>query len=773
MPTFKIRIKGIVQGVGFRPYVYQQALADEIRGTVSNGSSGVIIFFNAESQNSASNWLEKLVANAPRLSKINSVQLLEINPKKYDSFEIIASQESGQPDLPVTPDFALCKHCKRDIDTKGDKRYRYAFTTCCHCGPRYSITRKIPYDRPYTTMESFDMCPDCIEEYHNPLDRRHFSQTNSCPECGVELSLFDCSTGEFTGQLSEDEMLKSVRGSILKGQIVAVKGIGGYLLLCDATSDQAVLQLRERKIRPGKPFAVMYPAIEQIRERFDLSAIEVANLAGPEAPIVLLEPKKEIAINPQIAPGLGSIGVMIPYAPLLHLIAQSVNRPLIATSANVSGSTIVYDNEEAIRELGGIADWILMNNRDILVPQDDSVVRFTHKKGRRIILRRSRGLAPNYSGPLPKLDSLEGVLATGAEMKGAFAFVRREMLYISQYLGSMNTLHSQNSFEKVLHHLTQLTGFRRNRLLADAHPAYFGNRWMQQTAENENLPSNIYQHHEAHFASVLAENELLDSPDPVLGFIWDGTGLAPGGQIWGSETFLFDRGKMKHLANAGTLPHISGDQMSKQPRISLLAFSAELKGAKKHLEALFTPQEIKIYTKLIEKSRVFTSSMGRLFDAVSCLITGITLNTYEGEAAMRLEAYAREEIKEHGNNVDDWILKQNYSFAKQAVYYVCLALEKGLRKQQIALNFHNFLVNWIAHQSEQTGNRKLAFSGGVFQNAVLVDLIESRFSEEYELYFHSELSPNDENIAHGQLMMLLMEQNQDKSRNRQTHEVYK
>jgi hydrogenase maturation protein HypF len=776
VPTFEIRIAGIVQGVGFRPFVFRQALANNFVGWVINGAQGVCIRFNCQDEATAKNWLDQLILQAPQLSKINNAGLQQVAAEAFQDFTIQESQDDGHVDIPLTPDFAMCEGCRREIDSQSDRRFQYAFITCTNCGPRYSITRKVPYDRPVTTMESYEMCPTCHEEYHNPLERRHFSQTNSCSDCGIKLRIYDSSEHLFLPIHDENAKVDFAVQAIENGQILAVKGIGGYLLMCDATDDTVISLLRKRKHRPDKPLAVIYPNIEMVEERFEVSQSERATLLSPEAPIVLLRSQGKHRLSKEIAPGLDNVGVMLPYAPLLYMISQKVGIPLVATSGNISGSPIIYQDEDAINELQDIADWIISHDREILIPQDDSVIRITRENQQKIILRRSRGLAPNYHGEMDHLSNLNGCLAVGAEMKGAFALIHQNRCYISQYLGSMGDLISQQSFEKVLGHLTNVLSFESKKLISDLHPGYFGYSWCQEHSETQNVSWNSYQHHEAHFAAVLGEHGLHNRKEQVLGFVWDGTGLSPDNQIWGSETFLWDGKTINHLGNIGYVRHFSGDRMAAQPRLSLLTFTSDQENQEAYVKPFFTDMEWTSYTKVKELSKLRTSSMGRLFDAMACLLTDTSETSFEGQAAMYLEVLALEGRKECHLD-DQWEIEIDRDFYQQVVDHVFDSLKEGQHKSVIAYLFHEYLVKWVEVQAIKFEINKLAFSGGVFQNGLLVDLIINRLSDRFELLFHKELSPNDENIAFGQLVRESISRSNPKSGNQslkkfnQTYEI--
>jgi len=755
MRTFQLHIGGVVQGVGFRPAVYRWAMANHLYGWVLNGSKGVVIRINANNIQKARKLVDGFLANPPKQALITEVSFQEVPNEKFEGFGIIASEDPQAADLPLTPDFAMCEDCRRELEEVSDRRYQYAFITCTNCGPRYSITRKLPYDRPLTTMDHFHMCDTCEQEYDDPLDRRYFSQTNSCPECGIQLSGYEPGSGNYLKNSSNEDLINQAVEMLKAGHIAAVKGIGGYLLLCDATNQSVVEQLRKRKYRPAKPFAVLYPDIVQVKKHYQLRKIEEEALKSTVAPIVLLRRKvRAKGVCESVAPGLSRVGVMLPYAPLLYLISQAFGKPLVATSANISGSPIIYRDEDAVKHLASIADLILMNDREILIPQDDSVMLFTEQHQQRVILRRSRGLAPNYFQSPKYFEHLNNVMATGAEMKGAFALVKNNRCYVSQYLGSMESYESQESFERVYDHLSDVIGFQPKKLLADTHPGYFGHQWVENQIRTSSVQNYYFQHHEAHFAAVLGENELMGSEVPVLGFIWDGTGLGTDGQVWGSETFLYQNEKIEHLQNIGYAPVIAGDKMSREPRLSLLAFASFNAQLEQKARQYFNDREWNIYQKLKNTSKLQTSSLGRLFDAVACLLTGITHSTFEGEAAMYLEELARKARPSKQN----WIFDSEKPFALQVMDRITNALNLKTSKAQIARQFHLLLVGWVQYQAEFYQARKLAFSGGVFQNSLLVDMLIDQLGDSFELYFHQELSPNDENIAYGQLMRYSIDQ---------------
>lgn len=740
--------------MGFRPFVYREAQSLGLKGWVSNTPDGVHIEFNADFKLSRE-FYQHCIASAPAQSKITGHRIYEVVPREFEAFEIKDSQGLGPVDLTIPPDFGICPDCRAELLDTHDRRHGYPFTTCTHCGPRYSILHQLPYDRHMTAMEGFTMCSHCNKEYEDPHDRRYYSQTNSCPDCGVSLVLYGPGGKENT---DPTEVLLRVHQALQQGKIVAVKGIGGYLLLCDATKPGPVSLLRQRKNRPAKPFAVLYPGADLLEKDVFLTQSQKEYLEGPIAPVYVLplRPVPGTGIcHELISPGLHSLGVMLPYAPLLVLIAQKFEKPLVATSANLSGSPIIHDDGKARRELFQFADMVLSHDREIAIPADDSVIKSTSLPGPSIILRRSRGLAPgghqrlNFPG--------ETLLALGAEMKGGFSVATAHNLYVSQYLGNLGGYEAQETFRKVLTDFLALVKVKPRSLICDLHPNYFTTFLAQEMRGDLGLPLHKVQHHEAHFAAVLGENDLLDRPGPVMGVIWDGVGHGHDDQVWGGEFFTYQGGDFRRFQHFDYFPWLAGDKMSKEPRLS--AFS--LTRGDSLLKAAFRQEEWKVYTKLLTRPGLLTSSVGRLFDAVSSLLGALQKSTYEGQGGLLLErmasrfytAYHWEKVPPFAFEIKDGIV----SLAPMIDEMVGELLA-GAAKDQLAARFHQTLVSIIGKTAQMTGHTHIAFSGGVFQNSVLVDLIRQQLSRDYHLYFHKQLSPNDENISFGQLAHYYLEQ---------------
>ena len=752
MKTFHIHIKGIVQGVGFRPHVYQLAVSRNLRGWVNNTVDGVHIRINA-TEKQAEEFLNELLNRPPQMAEITGHSVTEVPFEDFKSFEIIRSTPDKQANLLLTPDFAMCKDCERELFDPGNRRYRYPFITCTNCGPRYSITVSLPYDRHTTTMAPFEMCPTCETEYNDPMNRRYYSQTNSCPACAIELSLYE--NGRMKHHFTDlDYIVKQWH----KGKIVAIKGIGGYLLTCDATNVEAVSRLRKLKNRPVKPFALMYHDVLALSEDAELDAVEKYELESAASPIVLL-PLREDVWTPlaldAIAPGLDSIGVMLPYTPLYKLLLTAFGKPIVATSGNISGSTIIYKDTQAVEDLSKISDLILLNNREIVVPQDDSVVKYSRIKRQRIVIRRSRGIAPSYINPGLKLPG-ETVLAFGAMMKSTFTLLNNKTIHISQYSGNTDNLQAEENYKATFNHFLDLFNPRIDSVLIDKHPGYFTHQFGKNFALEKQIPYKEIQHHKAHFAAVLGENNLFDSDEKILGVIWDGTGLGDDGNIWGGEFFEYKDGSIRRVGHIDEYPFILGDKMVREPRISALSVGRNLPEAEKVLKAKFTATEWKIYRQLLSgENKLKTTSMGRLFDAVSSVLSDTDKQTYEGEAAVFLENAAYRYFHKNNFTLYYSYLRDNNipeKFTQFVFYHILNDLRKGFDRDFIAAKFHITLAHYVNLFARTNGYRKMAFSGGVFQNHLLTDLLLMLMENDFELYFHKELSPNDENISFGQLM---------------------
>ena len=757
MPTYHIHIRGQVQGVGFRPFVYKLALEKGWAGWVSNTANGVHIEVNL-SPEALADCLGALRRQAPALARITGIEAEPVAEKPFEGFAIRHSEGGQAPDLLLSPDFALCPECRRELLDPANRRFGYPFITCTLCGPRYSIVRALPYDRERTVMDAFSQCPDCATEYGNPLDRRYFSQTNSCPVCGIRLGWFD---REGRGGFHPDaaQVIRMAAEALQAGQLLALKGIGGYLLLADASREEAIRLLRQRKHRPSKPFAVLYPSIEAIEMDLHVSEPARQALCGPVSPIVLLRAKGMNAMPlPMhlLAPGLSHLGVMLPYAPLLEQLLQAFPQPLIATSGNVSHSPIVFEDEKAVSGLTAIADAVLVHDRPILVPQDDSVLRFTPLSHQPVWLRRSRGMAPTMI--LNAARSWKGnCLAFGADMKSAFAWLYTGNTYVSQYLGDLDHYDTQHSFRHTLDHFFQLLGARPEHLLTDLHPGYFSHQLAREYASSLEVPVWTVPHHEAHVGAVLAEHDLFGADEPVLAVVFDGTGLGTDGQIWGGEFFVYRSRTIRRAGHLAYFPHLAGDKMAREPRLCALALASGIPNAVPLIRPWFTDQEWAIYAKWQKRPGALqTSSMGRVFDGVAALCGFPIRCTYEGEAAMLLETAALSFFEKHGWETETPYacrLDEGQISVRHLIEQVVRDRSAGADGERIAARFHGWVCEAVRRVAVQENIRSLAFSGGVFQNAVLTELLSLRLGKEFRLYFHREMPSNDENIGIGQIAL--------------------
>ncbi len=757
MSTYYIHINGLVQGVGFRPHVHKIAKEMDLRGWVKNNSNGVQITINA-TLSRAEAFLKQLVLNAPTNAIITNTHIENIEQQEFHDFKIEMSDNSNTPNLLIPPDFAICQDCKNEIDNSNNKRYAYPFTTCITCGPRYSIIKNLPYDRSLTTMQHQTMCIDCENEYNDIENRRFHSEINSCTTCAIPIHLFNSPNTSFSHE--SEFIIDTIIYAILLGETVAVKNTGGYLLLCDATNSMAIELLRAKKKRPSKPFAVLYPSTQMAMQDVIISEAEKKALESVVAPIVLCKTKSEIVSGihtNSIAPLLDKIGVMLPSSALLYIIATKLNRPLIATSGNVSGSPIVYKDCDALENLFEFASLVLTYDREILTPQDDSVIQYT-EKGQRIILRRSRGLSPNYF-PHNFGEQNEKILATGGELKSAFAYTNKEQVYISQFLGDQSHLESQEAFTQTYKHLIKLFRNKPETVLVDKHPNYFVAEIGNSIANELQIPVVSIQHHKAHFASVLAENNLLSAKQDILGFIWDGAGYGEDAQIWGSELLSYKEGFFLRIAHLNYFPVLLGDKMSKEPRLSALSLLKKI-NEDVLIKDAFTAQEWEYYQKILKQpAELQTSSMGRFLDGLACLLGILNKTNFEGEAVMQLEAMARNS-KPH-KAYYNFEIEENGIQWQQFMFAFIFDINLGKEKRFIARKIFNSLVELIIQLSNYNGINQLAFSGGVFQNALLVDTLIESAGKTKTLFFHKNVSPNDEGISLGQIAYYLNQKQQN------------
>ncbi|MEM9143515.1 MAG: carbamoyltransferase HypF [Bacteroidota bacterium] len=740
--TFKIQIGGQVQGVGFRPFVYNLAHQFGIKGTVGNDSNGVLIYANGKKKVLMA-FRSEILEKAPDAAVIQWDTMVEVEPTVFLGFHIVPAPNKGKMAVPLTSDFAICPSCKNEVQDPNNRRFQYAFTTCTACGPRYAITRQFPFERENTGMAKFAMCSSCQEEYQNPKDPRFHSQTNSCSDCGIRLTL-ENAEGEPVCPNGDTE-IQRVAQLLLDGAIVAIKNTNGYLLCADARNWRAVQELRKRKQRPTKPFALLYGTLEAAKKDFDCSAHEEKALCSKTGPIVLLRPKAGTTqkLAKEVAPGLDRLGVMLPSSALLHLLTIEMGFPLVATSGNIHGSPILSFVKEAAEKLNAVADYFLHHDLDITFPQDDSVWQFVG--GQRILLRRSRGMAPNYMGYSPKTS--KKVLAMGSHLKATMAFTPNGYTYVSPYFGNLDSYEVLQRYMDTLQRYTQIFEAVPELIIVDKHPSYQSTLLGKELAEKWEIPLIGVQHHKAHFASVLAAHDLFGSKTPILGVVWDGAGLGDDGMVWGGEFFIYDQHQMQRCTHLTYFDSLAGDKMAKEPRLSLFS----LADSKAGIRDTFSASEWNIYQKLKAQGTLKTSSVGRLFDAMASLLGLLDISTYEGEAALLLENLAWQSTDSPLMDFLDGISYENLP-AKRIIAVAQNLKQQGRPLAFIAASFVFTLAKTIIYVALKYNVRHVACSGGVFQNRLLVrTLMELSGDAGLELLFNTGLSSNDENIALGQL----------------------
>ena len=718
-----------MQGVGFRPFVYSLAARHRLTGMVGNTSSGVVIEIQGEAVGA---FLDDLRNSPPPLAMIDSIAIEELDAKQELAFMIVDSQAQPQASTPISPDIAVCADCLREMFDSADRRFRYPFINCTNCGPRFTIIQDIPYDRLLTTMRAFPMCAACEAEYHDPANCRFHAQPNACPVCGPHVSL---------GTLERDAAIQAAIDALRDGRIVAIKGIGGFHLACDATNDLAVRTLRDRKGRGAKPFALMARDLDCIRACAHISGDEAHLLTAKERPIVLLRSRDNPGLSPAVAPGNKYLGFLLPYTPVHHLLLGE--RPLVMTSGNFSDEPIIKDNDEALSRLAPMADAFLLHNRDIHVVCDDSVTRVFET--RELPIRRSRGYSPM---PVKLTHSAPSVLAVGGELKSTFCLTRDDNAYMSQHIGDMENLETLVAFEHAFAHFRALFRAEPERLICDLHPNYLSSRWATSYAAENNLPLIRVQHHHAHLASVMAEHGL---DGRAIGVIFDGTGYGTDGAIWGGEILAGGFDGFDRLMHLKYVPLAGGDASIKRPlRMAL----AHLWSAGLEWDANLSPVELRILRRQLETGMncVPTSSMGRLFDAFAALIGVRESVSYEAQAAIEMEAMCEGVTVDRGYR----FAIENGIFDPAPLFKSALEdLRRNVPRAEIAASFHYAVADLVLRccetVRERTGINTVGLSGGVFQNTTLLKLVTQALArQEFEVLIHRKVPPNDGGLALGQ-----------------------
>ncbi len=769
----RISVRGIVQGVGFRPFVYRLAAKHNLKGYVYNTSEDVKIEVEGELEAIKQFELE-LGIEAPPLAYIEGIAITHHPPIGYKNFEIRHSiAEEGKYQL-ISPDIATCQACLGELLNPSDRRYRYPFTNCTNCGPRFTIIEDIPYDRPETTMRYFEMCPQCQAEYENPLDRRFHAQPNACPKCGPKVELVDNQGKRIAGS----DALASASQLLKRGKIVAVKGLGGFLLACDASNEAAVKTLRERKRRSSKPFAIMVNNVNEIKKHCYVLPEEEELLTSPQSPIVLMKWKAGSSVSREVAPNLEYLGVMLPYTPLHHILLRDTELPLVMTSGNLSEEPIAKDNDEALTRLSGIADYFLIHNRGIYSRYDDSVA--IVERGTSQLVRRARSYAPY---PVPLTFKCRQVLACGAEMKNTFCLTRDNYAFLSQHIGDMENMETLEHFDNTISLYKKLFRIEPEIIVHDLHPDYLSTKYAQELSKSSNIKLIPVQHHHAHIASCMADNKLESS---VIGVAFDGTGMGSDGHIWGGEFLVADYYSFDRVGHLEYLPLPGGDAAIKRPYRTAVGYVLSLLGkdtlkaiiasGAKHPPVAFIGEvseiEIGIIKRQIESglNSPLTSSMGRLFDAVSALMNIRGEIDYEGQAAVELEmaAYACH-CEEHSDEAisND---KECYPYRiivdegmrivqlRDLLSAIIEDLEQGISSGRISVRFHNTIARMTDEMcrliADETGINQVALSGGVFQNRLLLrETIKLLENSGFQVFTHRQAPCNDGGISLGQVVV--------------------
>lgn len=746
-----IHVRGIVQGVGFRPFVYQLAVKNNLRGWVCNSSDGVEIELNGEKP-AIELFLSELKSSPPPLSRIDNLSFHEIPVNGYAQFDIIESRSDPSHFIPISPDMAICPDCLKELFDPSNRRYRYSFINCTNCGPRFSIIKNIPYDRPFTTMAEFPMCPDCRQEYENPLDRRFHAQPIACSACGPTISYI-----EQNQQIDRNESaLQHARNAIRSGKILAIKGLGGFHLACDAANSSAVRELRNRKKRVEKPFALMAFSIESIRKFCNISSEEINLLETRQRPIVLLRKRSDCSLPEELAPGQSNLGFMLPYTPLHYLLLEPANdfpEVLVMTSGNLSEEPIAYEDQDAEIRLAPLADAFLTHNRGIHMRVDDSVMRVVDHSP--VFIRRSRGFAPD---PITLPFTVPSIFAAGAELKNHFTLTRDSYAFHSHFIGDLENFETLQSYTQAVCHFERLFRIQPEIIACDLHPDYLSTRYALERGQKDGKPVIPVQHHHAHLAACLLDNT-WDSDEPVIGLTFDGTGYGTDGTIWGGEVLIGGYKGFQRRFHLSRFVLPGGDKAIKNPsRIALsllhslnLPWSSGLPCVQS-----FSKTELNVVSsQIIHKvNSPETTSMGRLFDGISSLIGIRQKVTYEGQAAIELEACS--DPTETGCYYFD-IQPDTINYSP-VLHSIMNDFQTGLSVSTISARFHNGLANLCNSLCEiirnETGISHVALSGGVWQNAFLFSKTsEILKSNNFHVLSHHQVPTNDACISLGQAVI--------------------
>lgn len=760
-----VTVNGTVQGVGFRPFVCRVARSMGLTGWVANHPSGVLIEVEGPSAQ-VEVFLERVRTEGPAAGRIDDMAVSPAPSQGETSFVIRASAEDGAKRLVIPPDLATCADCLRELCDLRDRRFRYPFLTCTQCGPRFSIVTDLPYDRHQTTMSRFPLCEACRVEYEDMHDRRFHAEPIACPACGPQLELWDAD-GDVIAQ--REEAASQACALIRQGGIVAVKGIGGFHLWVDAGSESAVRSLRERKGRPQKPLAVMFPSLDAVLAWCDVSLEEAQWLTSAQAPIVLVRRKAGDVLAEAIAPGNPLVGAMLPSVPLHHLLMAELQRPVVATSGNLSEEPIVFDEREALRRLGGLADALLVHDRPIARPVDDSVVRVCSGGSDLVILRRARGFVPQAITLRDKVrqDRTDvPILAVGGHLKNTITLLTGNQALISQHLGDLGTVEADAAFRRAVEDLQRLVGVKPGRVACDRHPDYRSTIFARAWAESSGVPLVQVQHHHAHVASCMAEHGL---DGEVLGVAWDGAGYGLDGTIWGGEFLIAGYRGFRRFAHLRPFRLPGGEAAMRKPWRCAFSVLWETYGERGAIEELAVRQgesgEGDTLAVLLQRgiASPWTTSMGRLFDAVSSIAGLCDEASYEGQAAMALEFAAERYEKNLSGDETGYVFAVTRDEANEAVWVAdwrplieSLITERheGSSPERIAYRFHLALADLIGQIAERAALSRVVLTGGCFQNALLLRLARRRLARAgFTVYTHRQVPPNDGGLSLGQAVV--------------------
>ena len=748
----RIVLTGTVQGVGFRPFVFRLARLLGLRGRVRNDAAGVTV--EAFGPPAALDELERrLRTDHPPAAAIDTLTSAAIAFEPGAAFEILESAASVERRVAIPPDLATCPACAREVADPADRRFRYPFTNCTDCGPRFTIALGAPYDRPATTMAGFTMCPDCAAEYADPGDRRFHAQPNACPACGPRLRLADAA-----GQPVGGDPLRVAAAALHAGRIVAVKGLGGFHLACDATSSPAVRLLRQRKRREEKPLAVMVAGLAGARALAEPGEAEERLLTSVERPIVLCRRRPGGPLAPEVAPGSPLVGLLLPYAPLHHLLLAEAGRPLVMTSGNLSEEPIAFEDEEALRRLGGIADLFLLHDRPIASRCDDSVARVV--AGRPLVMRRSRGWVPRPVRTAHRFA--RPVLAAGAQLKNTFCLARGDEATLGPHVGDLDNLETYAAYEAAVARLEAFLELRPELLACDLHPLYLSTRYARERGAAAGLPVVEVQHHHAHAASAMAEHGLAG---PVLALCWDGTGLGPDGTAWGGELLLVEPHRYERLATFRPLALAGGDRAIRQPwRLALAALLDAFDG-EPPIDRLpvfqgVAPAELEVVRRLVA-GRIqapLAHGAGRAFDAAGALALGRGRSGYEGQVALALDDAAEggAEAGVYPFHVD---ATGPLDMLDLRPLWRALTADVigGAHPGSMSARFHAALAaggaELVRRAADRVGRLPVVLTGGCFQNAHLAEGILRELSGSFEVYTHAHVPPGDGGLALGQALV--------------------